>query len=189
MDARWAIAPEPHESPTALDLWRAYYTELSDRWYRFHEGHDTEPGELRRALAASDHTPLAPPHGLLLVGRYGDEAAGCVGLKASRLDPHALELTRMFVRPAFRGLGGGGLLLRAAEAAARERGARRVDLDTRHDLVEARGLYTRHGWRETGPLWEDTYAQRWFRKELDAREVPGAVSVAPEGSRAPDAAA
>ncbi|WP_431033132.1 GNAT family N-acetyltransferase [Streptomyces sp. P6-2-1] len=171
MDARWAIAREPHASPTALALWRAYYTEVSDRWYRLREGHDTEPGELRRALASSDHSPLAPPHGLLLVGRYGGETAGCVGLKPSRLDPHALELTRMYVRPAFRGLGGGGVLLRAAEAAARERGARRLDLDTRHDLVEARALYARHGWRETGPLWEDAYAERWFRKELDAGDT------------------
>ncbi|EFK99457.1 acetyltransferase [Streptomyces sp. SPB78] len=133
--------------------------------------------KLARALAASDHSPLAPPHGLLLMGRYGGEAAGCVGLRASRLGPDALELTRMYVRPAFRGLGGGGLLLRAAEAAARERGARRLDLDTRHDLVEARGLYARHGWRETGPLWEDVYAERWFRKELGAAEEPGAEEV------------
>ncbi|MFD4756512.1 GNAT family N-acetyltransferase [Streptomyces sp. NEAU-H3] len=177
MDARWAIAPEPHDSPTASDLWRAYYTEVSDRWYRLREGRDTDRDELARALAASDHSPLAPPHGLLLVGRYGGEAAGCVGLRASRLGPDALELTRMYVRPAFRGLGGGGLLLRAAEVAGRERGARRLDLDTRHDLVEARGLYARHGWRETGPLWEDVYAERWFRKELGAAEGPGAEEV------------
>jgi hypothetical protein len=54
----------------------------------------------------------------------------------------------------------------AAEEAARVLGARRLILDTRGDLVEARALYARLGYTETGPHNDDIYAEHWFRKDL-----------------------
>jgi hypothetical protein len=39
-------------------------------------------------------------------------------------------------------------------------------LDTRNDLVEARALYARLGYEETGRHNEDPYAEHWFRKNL-----------------------
>jgi GNAT superfamily N-acetyltransferase len=76
------------------------------------------------------------------------------------------ELKRVFLLPAYRGRGGAALLVRAAEDAARALGARRLILDTRSDLVEARALYARLGFRETAPHNDDIYAEHWFAKEL-----------------------
>ncbi|WP_431992487.1 GNAT family N-acetyltransferase [Streptomyces albogriseolus] len=161
----WTVAPEPADSPAALALWRAYYTEVSDRWYLLHEGRRTDPDELEREIAAGSGAGLVPPRGLLLVARYGGEPAGSAGFRLSP-DGTAAELTRVFLYEGMRGRGGAALLVRAAEEAARARGARRMILDTRSDLVEARTLYARLGYAETGPHNDDPYAEHWFAKQL-----------------------
>ncbi|GAA2522976.1 MULTISPECIES: GNAT family N-acetyltransferase [Streptomyces] len=160
----WTVAPEPHDSPVAAALWRAYYTEVSDRWYLLHEGRRTDPGELEREIAAQSGGDLAPPRGLLLVARYAGEPAGSAGVRL--LDDAAAELTRVFLHEGMRGRGGAALLVRAAEDAARARGATRMILDTRGDLVEARALYARLGYAETEPHNAGPYAEHWFAKEL-----------------------
>ncbi|EFE69778.1 GNAT family N-acetyltransferase [Streptomyces viridosporus] len=160
----WTVAPEPHDSPVAAALWRAYYTEVSDRWYLLHEGRRTDPGELEREIAARPGGDLAPPKGLLLVARYAGEPAGSAGIRL--LDDATAELTRVFLHAGVRGRGGAALLVRAAEDAARARGATRMVLDTRGDLVEARALYARLGYTETEPHNTDPYAEHWFAKGL-----------------------
>jgi GNAT superfamily N-acetyltransferase len=162
----WTIAPEPYDSPAALALWRAYYTEVSDRWYLLHQGHRTDPGELEREIAATPGAELAAPGGRLLIGRYDGEPAGSAGVRL--LEPDTAELTRVFVVRHRRGAGGAALLVAAAEEAATALGARRIVLDTRSDLVEARALYARLGYTETGPHNDDVYAEHWYRKELVA---------------------
>ncbi|GGW18523.1 N-acetyltransferase [Streptomyces capoamus] len=163
-DMTWTIAPEPYDSPAAAALWRAYYTEVSDRWYLLHEGRRTDPAELEREIAAHPGDDLAPPGGQLLLGRYAGAPAGSAGVRL--LDADTAELTRVFVLPERRGRGGAPLLVAAAEEAALALGARRIVLDTRGDLVEARALYARLGYTETGPHNTDPYAEHWFRKEL-----------------------
>ncbi|MFD7685976.1 GNAT family N-acetyltransferase [Streptomyces sp. NPDC059781] len=160
----WTVEPEPYDSPVAAALWRAYYTEVSDRWYLLHEGRRTGPEELEREIAAVSGADLAPPKGLLLVARYAGEPAGSAGVRL-RAGTTA-ELTRVFLYEGMRGRGGAALLVRAAEDAARASGATRMILDTRGDLVEARALYARLGYTETGPHNTDPYAEHWFAKEL-----------------------
>ncbi|MFJ9818180.1 GNAT family N-acetyltransferase [Streptomyces sp. NPDC101151] len=162
----WTIAPEPYDSPAASALWRAYYTEVSDRWYLLHEGHRTDPDELEREIAARTGAELAPPDGRLLIARYDGEPAGSAGVRL--LAPDTAELTRVFVHEGMRGRGGAALLVAAAERAARALGAGQLVLDTRGDLVEARALYARLGYRETAPHNDDQYAEHWFRKNLSA---------------------
>ncbi|TWV35120.1 GNAT family N-acetyltransferase [Streptomyces misionensis] len=160
----WTISPQAPGSPVAAALWRAYYTEVSDRWYLRYEGRRTDPQELEREIAATTGAELTPPTGRLLVGWYGGTAAGTAGVRL--LDTGTAELTRVFVRADLRGRGGAPLLVAAAEEAARALGARRLVLDTRDDLVEARALYARLGYTETAPHNRDPYAEHWFRKEL-----------------------
>jgi GNAT superfamily N-acetyltransferase len=162
--ASWSVAPEPFDSPVAAALWRAYYTEVSDRWYLLHEGRTTDPGELEREVAAVTGAEFAPPTGVLLVARHDGEPGGTAGVRM--LDATTGELSRVFVREDLRGKGGAPLLLAAAEAAARGLGARQLVLDTRGDLVEARALYARHGYAESSAHNDDVYAEHWFRKDL-----------------------
>ncbi|MEV0484559.1 GNAT family N-acetyltransferase [Streptomyces sp. NPDC050508] len=161
----WTIAPEPYDSPVAAALWRAYYTEVSDRWYLLHENHRTDPAELEREIAAQTGAELALPGGLLLVARYGGEPAGSAGVRL--LDATTAELKRVFVHEELRGRGGAPRLVTAAEDAARKLGAKVMILDTRNDLVEARTLYTRLGYEETERHNADKYAEHWFRKPLN----------------------
>lgn len=160
----WTVTPEPYDSPVAAALWRAYYTEVSDRWYLRYEGRRTDPDELEREIAAQPGADLVPPRGQLLVARYGGEPAGTAGVRL--LDGSAAELTRVFLREPLRGRGGAALLVRAAEDAARALGATRMLLDTRSDLVEARALYARLGYTESEPYNDNPYAEHWFRKQL-----------------------
>ncbi|MFI9172997.1 GNAT family N-acetyltransferase [Streptomyces lincolnensis] len=160
----WTVDPEPYDSPVAAALWRAYYTEVSDRYYLLHEGRRTDPAELEREIAAVTGAELTPPTGQLLVGRYGGEPAGTAGVRL--LPDGRAELTRVFVHTRMRGRGGAALLVRAAETAAHALGATTLILDTRTDLSEARALYERLGYEETAPHNEQMYAEHWFRKSL-----------------------
>ncbi|MEH0973839.1 hypothetical protein V6U77_22190 [Micromonospora sp. CPCC 205546] len=50
--------------------------------------------------------------------------------------------------------------------AGRAAGVDRIRLDTRGDLVEARALYARHGYREIPAYHDGPYAEHWFEKVL-----------------------
>ncbi|WP_411140474.1 GNAT family N-acetyltransferase [Streptomyces sp. x-80] len=164
----WTVAAEPFDSPEAWDLLREYYTEVADRYYELYEGRRSTAAEIEQGVAEYPSGHLAPPHGVLLVARYGGVAAGCAGVRL--LDARTAELKQVFLRAARRGLGGAGGLLSAAETAAAGMGADRIRLDTRLDLVEAVALYRRHGYQEIAPYHDDDpYAEIFFEKRI-ARE-------------------
>jgi GNAT superfamily N-acetyltransferase len=58
-----------------------------------------------------------------------------------------VEIKRMYVRPAARGLGLGRRILAALETAAESMGARRIVLETGAYQPEAQALYERSGYR------------------------------------------
>ncbi|MFT2014971.1 GNAT family N-acetyltransferase [Streptomyces sp. 796.1] len=161
----WEVGPRSVHAADSEALLRAYLIEVSDRYYLLHEGRRSTDEEIASGLVEFHSNDLVPPNAVFLVGRYAGEPAGCAGVRLR--DAATAELKRLYVRPAERGTGGGAALLTAAHAAARELGARRIILDTRHDLVEARALYARHGYGEIERYNEDPYAEHWFAKELD----------------------
>ncbi|MEU2676843.1 GNAT family N-acetyltransferase [Streptomyces sp. NPDC007107] len=156
----WTVTPEHVGSPDAALLRRDYYDEVASRYW----GRPATTAEIDDGLRDDGAGLLAPPTGEFLVGRYDGKPASCAGLRL--VDAGTAELTRVFVRPAFRSTGGGGLLLAGIESAARAFGVRRIRLDTRNDLVEARGLYAKHGYAEIPAFNRDRYAEHWFAKEL-----------------------
>ncbi|MBL1100192.1 GNAT family N-acetyltransferase [Streptomyces coffeae] len=164
--ASWTVCARPVDDPAATALLRAYLVDVADRYYQLHEGRNATPEEIGRALTEMPSDDLTPPDGVFLLAHHNGEhePAGCAGLR--RLDAHTAELKRVFIRPGTRGLGGGGALLAAVDAAAVALGARRIVLDTRLDLVEARALYARHGYREVPPFSDGPYAEVWMAKEL-----------------------
>ena len=91
----------------------------------------------------------ASPHGALLLARDGPAAAGCVALR--RLDGATGEMKRMYVRDAYRGTGLGRRLALAALEQAKQRGFRRLVLDTLPRLAPAIALYRNLGFRDCPP--------------------------------------
>lgn len=160
MAEHWDIRPERYDTADATALRRDYYAEVAARYWR----RPATAAEIDEGLTGDGVEILAPPTGQFVVGRRDGAPVACGGVRL--LDGERAELTRVFVRPAFRGSGGAGLLVAALEEAAVRLGARRVVLNTRLDLVEARALYARHGYREIPAYGEDPYAQLWFGKQL-----------------------
>ncbi|WP_333768767.1 GNAT family N-acetyltransferase [Streptomyces sp. IBSBF 2435] len=159
--ADWTTAPLPVSHPDAVELIRRYYTELIIRYY----GRPTNDAEVSAVIAQEPSDDLALPTGIFTVARIGGAASGCLGVRV--LDAATVELTRMFVVPEARGRGVAGSLIELAEGLARDTfGARAVRLDTRADLVEARALYARHGYREIERYNDSPYADHWFEKTL-----------------------
>jgi GNAT superfamily N-acetyltransferase len=156
----WTLAPEAFDSPAASALRRDYYDEVASRYWK----RPATPREIDEGLAGDGVEQLTPPTGQFVVGRYGGKAAACGGILL--LDAERAELTRVYLRPAFRGKMGAGLLLRTLEDEARGLGARRMVLNTRLDLTEARTLYVRHGYAEIPAYCSGPYMEIWYGKEL-----------------------
>jgi putative acetyltransferase len=92
--------------------------------------------------------------------------AGCCALRP--LDttdyPNAAEMKRLYVRPAFRGLGLGRQLAEAMLDAARGAGYGCVLLDTLDDMESARALYEELGFEEVPPYYHNPIAGAHYLK-------------------------
>jgi len=116
--------------------------------FRDHEGRDWPPEEAIRAgverLMPRDDTEY-------LLG--GDPPAGVVQLRyrwGVWWDAEDCNVEDVFVREEARGTGLGRALVSAAIDRARERGCRRMELDTGADNAPAQGLYRSLGFQDNG---------------------------------------
>ncbi|ROQ32060.1 acetyltransferase (GNAT) family protein [Streptomyces sp. PanSC19] len=156
----WTFSPERVDTPDATALRRDYYGDVAGRYWQ----RPATEAEIDEGLANDGVELLTPPTGQFLVARFEGKPAGCGGVLM--LDGERAELTRVFLRHGFRGAGGAGALLRRLEEEARDLGARRMVLNTRLDLVEARALYARHGYAEIPAYCTGPYMDIWYGKEL-----------------------
>jgi putative acetyltransferase len=90
------------------------------------------------------------PLGLLLIE---GEPAGCVALR--RFDETRAEFKRLYVRPAYRGLGLGRVLMDWIIEAARRAGYREIVADTMPQMQTALAMYDQAGFERTGPYAKD----------------------------------
>lgn len=140
-----------------------YYADIVGRYY----GRPATRMEILDAEAGYPSDDLVAPSGILLLARRGPIVLGCAGMRVrSREIGKIGEVTRVFVEPASRGNGVGRLLMEELELKSRELGVDALRLDTRTDLVEARGLYASLGYIEGEAHNTDPYANHWFQKEL-----------------------
>ena len=163
---------EPHEIEAARAIFREYAAALGvdlcfqnfDQELASLPGDYAEPrGALLLALVdvkdAAAGDPLLRAHG-------GCPVAGCCALRP--LDaadyPNAAEMKRLYVRPAFRGLGLGRQLAEAILDAARGAGYACVLLDTLDDMEAARALYEDLGFEEIPPYYHNPIAGAHYLK-------------------------
>lgn len=108
----------------------------------------------------------ARPDGRLLLAMVDDKPAGCAALRS--LDVETGEMKRVYVRPAFRGLGLGRKLAERILHECRAAGYRRVRLDTLRTMVGAQQLYRELGFREIPPYGDNPVAEAvYLELELD----------------------
>ncbi len=90
-----------------------------------------------------------PPKGCLLLAKYQDKTAGCVGLRD--FGDGACEMKRLFVRPEYRGLGIAKALAKAVIEQGRNIGYKSMCLNTNRRMAEAARLYKSLGFEEIAP--------------------------------------
>lgn len=99
--------------------------------------------------------------------RHDGHPAGCAGLQLFGTEYG--EVKRMYVRPAFRGLGLGKAVIEHLAAHARAQGVRLLRLETGIHQHEAIGLYERTGFARIAPFgaYRDDPLSRFYEKLLD----------------------
>jgi len=85
----------------------------------------------------------APPLGKLLLAMANEQTAGCVAMRP--MNETVCEMKRLFVRPAFRGMGIGQQLAQGILDDARQQGYTSMRLDTLPHLQAAIRLYEQLG--------------------------------------------
>ena len=108
----------------------------------------------------------AQPRGALLLAKVNDAIAGCCALRPLDSSDYvnAAEMKRLYVRPAFRGLGLGRQLAEAVLDAALMAGYDSVLLDTLDDMEIARAMYEELGFKEIPPYYHNPLAGAHYLK-------------------------
>jgi DNA-binding MarR family transcriptional regulator len=148
------VRVDPRSADARATLAR-YFAELDER---FRSGFDPD------AAGADDVEGMRPPDGAFVLVRSDDVTIGCGGLH--HVDRRTGEIKRMWIDPAWRGLGLGRRLLAHLERVARGLGRRRVILDTNETLAEAITMYERAGYHRIERYNDNPYAHHWFAKTL-----------------------
>lgn len=91
----------------------------------------------------------ARPRGGIWLAIVGEKIAGCVAMRP--LDGDRAEMKRLFVRPQFRGLNFGRILVERVLSEAATASYRRVCLDTLPSMKGAIALYRSLGFEEIEP--------------------------------------
>jgi len=170
-------ATEPHEMEACRAIFREYADSLGiDLCFQnFNEELATLPGDYAEPrgtllLALVDASPERQVAGgsscvKRADGRMADVAACCALRPLDAADyPNAAEMKRLYVRPAFRGIGLGRQLTEAILDAARSAGYASVLLDTLDDMEAARALYEDLGFEEVPPYYHNPIAGSHYLK-------------------------
>ncbi len=147
---------QPEELAAVRDLMREYARSLDvDLCF---QGFEEELAQLQQHYAA--------PRGIVLTAHVDGTLAGCCALRPLDTVDYAgaSEMKRLYVCPAFRGLGLGRQLAEALLDFARTAGYACVLLDTLSDMESARALYEDLGFEEVPPYYHNPIAGAHYLK-------------------------
>ena len=105
-----------------------------------------------------------PPDGRIYLALHNGKPAGCIALR--RLDENSCEMKRLYVRPEFRNMGIGSLLIQKIIEDAREIGYRCMLLDTLPFLYRAIHMYQSLGFQEI-PIYNNSPMSSAIYMRLD----------------------
>jgi ribosomal protein S18 acetylase RimI-like enzyme len=109
-----------------------------------------------------------PPSGRLFLAIENDQVAGCVAVR--KIGEGICEMKRLYVRPAFRGLGLGRILTEKIIEAAREIGYACMRLDTLPGKMDqAIAMYRSLGFKNIEPYYNNPVVGAAFM-ELELRK-------------------
>ncbi|MDV6260501.1 GNAT family N-acetyltransferase [Rhodococcoides yunnanense] len=158
VSATFAVV-HPSSEP-ALDILYRYNVDIVGRFY----GREASDEEVRRAMVDEPSDDLTGDSGVFVVAYLGSEVVGCGGVRF--VSDSVAELTRVFVDSRARGNGVGASIVEFIEGCVREARRTAIRLDTRVDLIEARGLYSKLGYQEVPAFNAEPYAEVWLEKQL-----------------------
>ncbi len=132
-------AEDASDLAAVRELWQEYWKsiDLPDDFQGFGEELHSLPGK------------YGEDGGALLIARIEGAPAGTIALR--RLNDHAGEVKRLYLRPQFRGRGLGRHLVEQVIERAREIGYEMLFADTLPIMTDALNLYARMGFETTGP--------------------------------------
>ena len=139
---------------------RSYWEDIVGRYC----GRQATAAEVSSAFREAPSDDLMLPSGLLVVAVDGRQPVGCGGIRLLR--DGLAELTRIHVEVPFRRCGLGTRIVQHLERQAVAHEKNRMRLDVRGDLVEARAMYARLGYREVPRFNDHPYVEHWFEKQL-----------------------
>ena len=102
----------------------------------------------------------------VLIAYDDGKAVGCAGLK--KYDDKSTEIKRVWVQPKYRRQHIAGKMMQLVEQKAKEQGFARVILQTRPQMTEAVGMYTKRGYKliENYPPYDKLIGAVCYAKEL-----------------------
>jgi ribosomal protein S18 acetylase RimI-like enzyme len=102
----------------------------------------------------------------VLIAYDDGKAVGCAGLK--RYDDKSTEIKRVWVQPEYRRQHIADKMMQLVEQKAKEQGFARVILQTRPQMTEAVGMYTKRGYKliENYPPYDKLVGAVCYAKEL-----------------------
>jgi ribosomal protein S18 acetylase RimI-like enzyme len=147
-------------SALAQQALRSYWEDIVSRYWR----RPATPHEVALVLREEASDDLSLPRGLLVVAVAQRQPVGCGGVRLYPAD--TAELTRIHVAVPFRRCGVGTRIVQHLELLAIAHRKRRMRLDVRSDLIEARAMYARLGYHEVPQFNDHRYVEHWFEKHL-----------------------
>ncbi|MDR2956129.1 MAG: GNAT family N-acetyltransferase [Prevotella sp.] len=91
------------------------------------------------------------PKGSLYLLTVGEEVAGCIAMRP--VNDEICEMKRLYIRPQYRGQKLARPLIEQIISDAKQKGYKKIVLDTLNSMKAAIALYQSHGFAETEPYY------------------------------------